>query len=97
VPGGPGPKRVGLHRARAGPGRVARLDISSADVQFLSAHDRGGRDPCLRITFQHMDVFSQAAQGFHLKMHLVLPLEPCCSTVHALQLRTIAGGAPLRS
>jgi hypothetical protein len=29
VPSGPGPKRAGLHRARAGPGRAARLDIYS--------------------------------------------------------------------
>jgi hypothetical protein len=29
VPGVPGPKRAGLHRARAGPGRAARLNISS--------------------------------------------------------------------
>jgi hypothetical protein len=29
VPSGPGPKRTGLHRARAGPGRVARLALSN--------------------------------------------------------------------
>ena len=29
VPSRPGPKRAGLHRARAGPGRAARLDISN--------------------------------------------------------------------
>jgi hypothetical protein len=31
VPGGPGPKQVGLHRARTRPGRAARLAISTPD------------------------------------------------------------------
>jgi hypothetical protein len=48
VPDGPGPKRAGLHRVRAGPGRAARLDISTFTHHARMAreeHTRPEGDP----------------------------------------------------